>query len=249
MIGAEKTAGMLTTIFWGGNESRRLSFLPLPGGGESYLHHPFPPPPAPSFADIGLKSLLSHCCYYGECGGGGEEPLECDPLFFAKGYSMLSLFLTILCFVNRNCERGEPSNRWAKKGKTQVRLLVFNCYFFPENSVDSFKAQFLIRVCKPNLEKSQPIRIKKKCYNERMRSLSKLQKCLKTRVTSKQLDRIKCQVSLTSYQVKWIKTNTVLFNNAFDTWWNISIGYNMILTTLTHLMWKVYLGWASLVVL
>ena len=150
-------------------------------------------------------------------GGGGEEPLECDPIFFAKGYSMLSLFLTILCFVNRNCERGERSNRWAKKGKTQVRLLVFHpC------------------VCKPNLEKSQPIRIKKKCCNERMRSLSKLQKCLKTRVTRKQLDRIKCQVSLTSYQVKWIKTNTVLFNNAFNTWWNISIGYNMILTTLTH---------------
>ena len=160
--------------------------------------------------------------------GGGVESLECNPLFFVNGYSVLSLFLTILCFVNRNCERGERSNRWAKKGKTQVRL------FFPENSVDSFKAQFLICVCKPNLEKSQPIRIKKKCCNERMRSLSKLQKCLKTRVTSKLLDRIKCQVSLTSYQVKWIKTNTVLFNNAFNTWWNISIGYNMILTTLTH---------------
>ena len=45
MIGAEKTAEMLTTIFLGGNESRRLSSLQLPGGGESYLHHPFPPPP------------------------------------------------------------------------------------------------------------------------------------------------------------------------------------------------------------
>ena len=44
-------------------------------------------------------------------GGGGEELLECDPLFFANGYSVLSLFLTILCFVNRNCERGERSNR------------------------------------------------------------------------------------------------------------------------------------------
>lgn len=91
MIGAEKTAEMLTTIFLGGNESRRLSSLPLPGGGEGSLNHPFLPPP-PSFADIGLKSLLSHCCYYGECGGGGEEPLECDPLFFANGYSVLSLF-------------------------------------------------------------------------------------------------------------------------------------------------------------
>ena len=69
MIGAEKTAGMLTTIFLGGNESRRLSSLPLPGGGEGSLNHPFLPPP-PSFADIGLKSLLSHCCYYGEWGGG-----------------------------------------------------------------------------------------------------------------------------------------------------------------------------------
>ena len=45
MIGAEKTAGMLTTIFWGGNESRRLSSLPLPGGGEGSLNHPFLPPP------------------------------------------------------------------------------------------------------------------------------------------------------------------------------------------------------------
>ena len=71
MIGAEKTAEMLTTIFLGGNESRRLSYLSLPGGGEGSLHHPFPPPP--SFADIGLKSLLSHCCYYGECGGGGRS--------------------------------------------------------------------------------------------------------------------------------------------------------------------------------
>ena len=231
MIGAEKTAEMLTTIF-GGETSLGVS-LPSRFPGEERVLSIISSPP-PSFADIGLKSLLSHCCYYGECGGGGEEPLECDPLFFANGYSVLSLFLTILCFVNRNCERGERSNRWAKKGKTQVRLLVFHCFFFPENSVDSFKAQFLIRVCKPNLEKSQPIRIKKKCCNERMRFQSKLQKCLKTRVTRKQLDRIKCQVSLTSYLVKWIKTNTVLFNNAFDTWWNISIGYNMILTTLTH---------------
>ena len=45
MIGAEKTAGMLTTIFLGGNESRRLSSLPLPGGGEGSLNHPFLPPP------------------------------------------------------------------------------------------------------------------------------------------------------------------------------------------------------------
>ena len=111
MIGAGKTAEMLTTIFLGGNESRRLSSLQLPGGGEGSLHHLFFPPP-PSFADIGLKSLSSHCCYYGECGGGGgEELLECDPLFFANGYSVLSLFLTILCFVNRNCEGGERSNR------------------------------------------------------------------------------------------------------------------------------------------
>ena len=94
MIGAEKTAEMLTTIFLGGNESRRLSSLQLPGGGESYLHHPFPPP-AHSFADIGLKSLSYRIVVTMENaggGGGGEEPLECDPLFFANGYSVLSLF-------------------------------------------------------------------------------------------------------------------------------------------------------------
>ena len=208
---------MLTTIFLGGGTSLGVS-LPSRFPGEERVLSIIPslPPPHP----LPISDWKASYCIVvtmENAGGGGGEPLECDPIFFAKGYSMLSLFLTILCFVNRNCERGERSNRWAKKGKTQVRLLVFHpC------------------VCKPNLEKSQPIRIKKKCYNERMRSLSKLQKCLKTRVTSKQLDRIKCQVSLTSYQVKWIKTNTVLFNNAFDTWWNISIGYNMILTTLTH---------------
>ena len=208
---------MLTTIFLGGGTSLGVS-LPSRFPGEERVLSIIPslPPPHP----LPISDWKASYCIVvtmENAGGGGGGPLECDPIFFAKGYSMLSLFLTILCFVNRNCERGEPSNRWAKKGKTQVRLLVFHpC------------------VCKPNLEKSQPIRIKKKCYNERMRSLSKLQKCLKTRVTSKQLDRIKCQVSLTSYQVKWIKTNTVLFNNAFDTWWNISIGYNMILTTLTH---------------
>ena len=232
MIGAEKTAEMLTTIF-GGETSLGVSLPSRFPGEERVLSIISSPPPHPLPISV-WKASYRIVVTMENAGGGGEEPLECDPLFFANGYSVLSLFLTILCFVNRNCERGERSNRWAKKGKTQVRLLVFHCFFFPENSVDSFKAQFLIRVCKPNLEKSQPIRIKKKCCNERMRFQSKLQKCLKTRVTRKQLDRIKCQVSLTSYLVKWIKTNTVLFNNAFDTWWNISIGYNMILTTLTH---------------
>ena len=89
MIGAEKTAEMLTTIFWG--ETSLGVSLPSRFPGEERVLSIIPSPP-PSFADIGLKSLLSHCCYYGECGGGGEEPLECDPLFFANGYSVLSLF-------------------------------------------------------------------------------------------------------------------------------------------------------------
>ena len=95
--------------FFGGKRVLASLFPPASQGRRGFSPSSLPPP---SFADIGLKSLLSHCCYYGECGGGGgEEPLECDPLFFANGYSVLSLFLTILCFVNRNCERGERSNR------------------------------------------------------------------------------------------------------------------------------------------
>ena len=115
--------------FWGGNESWRLSSLPLPRGGEGSLHHPFLPHPLPISDWKASYRIVVTMENAGE--GGGEEPLECDPLFFANGYSVLSLFLTILCFVNRNCERGERSNRWAKKGKTQVRLLVFHCFFFP----------------------------------------------------------------------------------------------------------------------
>ena len=65
MIGAEKTAEMLTTIFWGGNESWRLSSLPLPRGGEGSLHHLFPPPP--SFAKASYRIVVT----MENAGGGG----------------------------------------------------------------------------------------------------------------------------------------------------------------------------------
>ena len=68
MIGAEKTAEMLTTIF-GGETSLGVS-LPSRFPGEERVLSIISFPPPPSFADIGLKSLLSHCCYYGEWGGG-----------------------------------------------------------------------------------------------------------------------------------------------------------------------------------
>ena len=68
MIGAEKTAEMLTTIFWG--ETSLGVSLPSRFPGEERVLSIIPH----IIADIGLKSLLSHCCYYGEW-GGGKEPL------------------------------------------------------------------------------------------------------------------------------------------------------------------------------
>ena len=75
--------------FLGGNESWRLSSLPLPRGGEGSLHHPFPPPPILCRYLI-EKPLIALLLLWRM--RGGEEPLECDPLFFANGYSVLSLF-------------------------------------------------------------------------------------------------------------------------------------------------------------